>query len=116
MKVLASLPFNSHQGRRLDVLKMDIEGGEYEVLPVMLASGIRVTQMQIEFHGQDRDTLYNLLVAMLDHGYRLFHSEPNLHCNACYELAFIHNMGVDKYLGIPEINTQMKKKEKKEKN
>lgn len=33
----------------IDILKMDIEGAEYEVLEDMLASGIRPTQLLVEF-------------------------------------------------------------------
>jgi FkbM family methyltransferase len=35
---------------RLDVLKMDIEGAEYDVIDDMLASGVAVDQLLIEFH------------------------------------------------------------------
>ncbi|HAG34218.1 MAG TPA: hypothetical protein DCL12_02595, partial [Cryomorphaceae bacterium] len=35
---------------RLDVLKIDIEGAEYEVLPALLADGIEIDQILIEFH------------------------------------------------------------------
>ncbi|HVS39046.1 MAG TPA: FkbM family methyltransferase [Gemmataceae bacterium] len=38
-------------GRRpIDVLKMDIEGGEYEVIDDLLASGVPVRQLLVEFH------------------------------------------------------------------
>lgn len=35
---------------RIDLLKMDIEGAEYAVLKDLLASGIRVKQLLVEFH------------------------------------------------------------------
>jgi FkbM family methyltransferase len=35
---------------RLDVLKIDIEGAEYDVLPSILADGIEIDQILIEFH------------------------------------------------------------------
>jgi len=34
----------------IDVLKIDIEGGEYEAIDDMLASGIEVRQLAVEFH------------------------------------------------------------------
>lgn len=34
----------------LDLVKMDIEGAEYEVLPALLASGARPGQVLVEFH------------------------------------------------------------------
>jgi len=36
--------------RHIDVLKMDIEGSEYEVLEAILEAGIRVDQILVEFH------------------------------------------------------------------
>ena len=35
---------------RISLLKMDIEGSEYEVIPSILASGIEIDQWLIEFH------------------------------------------------------------------
>ena len=35
---------------RLDVLKMDIEGAEYDVVDDIVASGVDITQLLIEFH------------------------------------------------------------------
>lgn len=35
---------------RVDVLKMDIEGSEFDVIPDILASGIQVDQLLVEFH------------------------------------------------------------------
>jgi FkbM family methyltransferase len=35
---------------RLDILKVDIEGAEYDVLPALLADGIDIDQILIEFH------------------------------------------------------------------
>jgi hypothetical protein len=35
---------------RIDLLKMDIEGAEYEVLEELLASPIKPNQLLIEFH------------------------------------------------------------------
>lgn len=34
----------------IDLLKIDIEGGEYEVIPDVIGSGIRPRQLMIEFH------------------------------------------------------------------
>ncbi len=62
---------------RIDVLKVDIEGGEYDALPDVLAAPVEVSQILIEFHhGQDgipftrtREALGLLAKA----GYRIFH-------------------------------------------
>lgn len=36
--------------RRIDILKMDIEGAEYEVLPKIVESNVEIRQILIEFH------------------------------------------------------------------
>ncbi|MEX2176316.1 MAG: FkbM family methyltransferase [Pirellulaceae bacterium] len=36
--------------QRLDVLKLDVEGSEFEAIPDILASGIRVDQLLVEIH------------------------------------------------------------------
>jgi len=35
---------------RIDVLKMDIEGSEYDIIPSLLESEIQIKQILIEFH------------------------------------------------------------------
>jgi FkbM family methyltransferase len=60
----------------IDVLKMDIEGAEYDVIPSILNSGINIKQILIEFHHRlypkgnqkTRDAIQ--LLAM--HGYKVF--------------------------------------------
>ena len=39
-----------HTGRRIDVLKLDIEGSEFEVIPSLVDSGIEIGQLLIEVH------------------------------------------------------------------
>lgn len=36
--------------KQIDVLKMDIEGAEYEIIPDILNSGVEIKQILIEFH------------------------------------------------------------------
>ena len=43
--IIASLQHN-----RIDILKMDIEGTEFDILPDILASNIHIDQFAIEFH------------------------------------------------------------------
>jgi len=61
---------------RLDVLKMDIEGAEYEVIADLLASPIRPTQILLEFHHHLRGVTLEQTeasVARLNRaGYRIF--------------------------------------------
>lgn len=62
--------------RHIDVLKMDIEGSEYQVIPDILNSGVSVGQLLVEFHhrmidGGDAKT--RAVVALLrKHGYAPF--------------------------------------------
>jgi FkbM family methyltransferase len=65
---------------RIDVLKMDIEGAEYDVLGDVLSSGVRVEQLLVEFHHRwpevgiekTRKAIQELNCA----GYRIFNVSP----------------------------------------
>lgn len=65
---------------RLDLLKMDIEGAEYEVVDDLLASDIKPPQLMLEFHhgmygiplSRTEATLEKLRAA----GYRIFDAQP----------------------------------------
>ena len=60
----------------IDILKMDIEGAEYEVIDDMIESGIKPRQLLVEFHhrfqgvglGKTKATVEKLR----DNGYMLF--------------------------------------------
>lgn len=61
----------------IDLLKMDIEGFEYKVIPDIFASKILPSQIAVEFHhnmygfqGTDTRSAVNLL---RDNGYKIFH-------------------------------------------
>ena len=62
---------------RLDVLKMDIEGSEYDVLEQVIEQGIHIDQILVEYHHQFKNvptsrTARNV-ASLRRHGYRLFH-------------------------------------------
>jgi FkbM family methyltransferase len=69
------------QHARIDLLKMDIEGAEYAVIDDLLASGILVKQLLVEFHhrwkeigiSKTKDAVCKLNRA----GYRLFAVSPS---------------------------------------
>lgn len=77
---------------RIDVLKLDIEGGEYDVLPDLLASGPLPLQLLVEFHhGQDGipfAATADAIAALRRHGYRLFHQSRR-----GLEFSFVRNTG-----------------------
>lgn len=67
---------------RLDVLKLDVEGAEYDVLDEVLAQRMDIDQLLVEFHHQfatiparrTADALQRMRAA----GYRVFHVADNL--------------------------------------
>ena len=76
------------QHQWIDVLKMDIEGGEWRVLESWFKVQKRtlpVTQLLVEFHFRDGVTDLEALVApvfemLQNDGYRVFATEPNYYC------------------------------------
>ena len=62
---------------RIDLLKMDVEGFEYEVLQSMLGTSIRPAQIAVEFHhrmyGYPPAATNEAVLALRQNGYLLFH-------------------------------------------
>jgi hypothetical protein len=65
---------------RIDVLKLDIEGGEYAALEDLLAGEIVVPQILVEFHhhfpGIGVARTEQAIRALRKAGYRIFHRSP----------------------------------------
>ena len=85
-----------HEGKRIDVFKIDCEGCEYGVMPQVLdlvQSGlIRIDQVQIEIHGTDAAKVQSLFQSFRAAGYAVFHKERNhWGCDgySCVEYSFI---------------------------
>ncbi|MDQ7034160.1 MAG: FkbM family methyltransferase [Anaerolineae bacterium] len=61
----------------IDILKLDIEGAEYDVIDDVLKSGVSVGQILIEFHhrfaGLSIRKTINTTKKLQKHGYKLFH-------------------------------------------
>lgn len=61
---------------RIDLMKMDIEGAEYEVLDGLLASSIKPRQLLVEFHhrfpGIGLGKTADVIARLRDDGYRIF--------------------------------------------
>ena len=73
---------------RIDCLKMDIEGSEYEVIEDILTNKLDIPQILVEFHHRFegvgmRKTLHATAL-LRRNGYRLFHISP-----WCEEFAFL---------------------------
>lgn len=62
--------------RQIDLMKMDIEGAEYEVLDGLLASPIKPTQLLVEFHhrfpGIGLEKTAAVIERLRDAGYNIF--------------------------------------------
>ncbi len=61
---------------RIDLLKMDIEGAEYEVLDGLLASPVKPNQLLVEFHHRfvedGLERTYDVIGRLREAGYKIF--------------------------------------------
>ncbi|MEB2310480.1 MAG: FkbM family methyltransferase [Sorangiineae bacterium] len=68
---------------RVDVLKMDVEGAEYDVIDDLLANGPRPAQLLVEFHHHMPEIALERTESAIDKleraGYRVFHVSPSAH-------------------------------------
>ena len=73
----------------IDLLKMDIEGSEYDVIDEICREEIQVRQILIEFHHHFDNIAVSSTKAAVDklnqHGYKIFNISPDGH-----EVSFIH--------------------------
>ena len=62
---------------KIDILKMDIEGGEYAVVDNIISSGIKPTQLLIEFHHRFQNVGVEQTLKTVNnlrkYGYKVFH-------------------------------------------
>jgi FkbM family methyltransferase len=72
---LASIAAELGHGH-IDLLKMDIEGAEYEVLDSLLRNGVKPVQLLVEFHhrfaGIGLGTTAGMIARLRGRGYRIF--------------------------------------------
>lgn len=66
-----------HSGKTISWLKIDCEGCEYDVLPNILLSQIKLDQLLIEVHGTDAEKIAKLFRTFTDAGLMIFHKERN---------------------------------------
>jgi len=69
---------------RIDLLKMDIEGSEYDVATALCREGPRIRQICVEYHNQvlpgyTRGATVRSLLALWRTGYRLIHKDGSNH-------------------------------------
>lgn len=76
---------------KIDVLKMDIEGSEYEVIPTILNSNIEIKQILLEFHerlfSNGKQMTKDCIQLLSKHGYKIF-----AYSDTQEEISFIKNM------------------------
>ena len=69
------------QHQSIDILKMDIEGAEYEVIPDMIESNIFPTQLLVEFHhrfeGETFQKTRQIIRLLRGAGYRIVSRSPS---------------------------------------
>lgn len=74
----------------IDLLKMDIEGAEYDVIDGLLAGDLRPRQMLVEFHhrhaGLGPERTEATVAALQAAGYRIFYVSDNVR-----EVSFLYN-------------------------
>lgn len=78
----------------IDILKIDIEGGEWSSLNATFASCDYdqpiAHQLQIELHKPTKEKLLEFKATMDRCGYRLFSKDSNYFCDRCLEVAYVH--------------------------
>ncbi|XP_076078971.1 uncharacterized protein LOC143049053 isoform X3 [Mytilus galloprovincialis] len=79
-----------HENRKMNIIKMDIEGSEWVSIPVMIKQGYfkDVTQLLIEFHAYPAVSYLSQLKSLYDIGFRIFW----YHRNPFWKNLFVHNL------------------------
>lgn len=66
---------------KIDILKMDVEGAEYGVIDDLIASGVTVDQLLVEFHHRFENVgipkTKRAIKALNQHGFKIFYVSPN---------------------------------------
>merc|ERR1712217_322395 len=81
-----------HEGRKLDLFKIDCEGCEWDTFGDWLNAGVDIGQIMVELHWRDNaPRVQEFYKALQDHGYVVFNKEPNtLGCGGdCVEYSFL---------------------------
>ncbi|CAF4563524.1 unnamed protein product [Rotaria socialis] len=82
----------NHDKRKVDILKIDIEGAEYSVFPAILTSAANSVPQQIlvELHPNHPTSRHAFFELLREHHYVIFSKEPNMIAgNEFFEYAFL---------------------------
>lgn len=84
----------NHSNTVIDIFKIDVEGSEWQSLPVILANcdaqRPAFHQMQVEMHGPKPATLLAFDDRLTACGYRVFSKDANHWCPDCMEYGYVH--------------------------
>ncbi|CAA22061.1 Methyltransferase FkbM domain-containing protein [Caenorhabditis elegans] len=93
---------HSEYKTEVEILKIDIEGGEHTGLEQFLRDFF-VCQILIEIHGWPPEHL-DMLQKISRYGFRIFNIEPNRLCTRCAEYSFINELCMSQYSVLPLAN------------
>lgn len=86
---------------KIDVLKMDIENGEFVAIPQIFNSSSRsveTCQLLVEVHPTGSSQWISLLKTIARAGFLMFSREANTYCSGvCFEYAFVHEQCLVEY-------------------
>lgn len=99
--------------RRIDILKVDIDYGEFLVIPQIfnisdkIANWVNACQLLLEIHPNPIKSWMELLKLIARAGFYMFHREANGGCTptSCYEYSFMHETCLKEY-GIESTKVQ----------
>mmetsp|Transcript_27000 Transcript_27000/g.78603 ORF Transcript_27000/g.78603 Transcript_27000/m.78603 type:complete len:331 (-) Transcript_27000:299-1291(-) len=80
----------------VDVLKVDIEGNEWDLFnnDLLCSQSLPASQVLVELHYREEGDLYSFMWGMYAHGFRIFRREANvLDVQHCWEYAFVRTSG-----------------------
>jgi hypothetical protein len=84
----------NHTDKVIDVVKIDVEGSEWEAFRDLFAhcdtNEPYAHQFQVELHSATAALLTEFHDSMTRCGYRSFHKDANLYCPSCMEYAYAH--------------------------
>eukprot|EP00980_Cylindrotheca_fusiformis_P009486 scaffold2072_cov98-Cylindrotheca_fusiformis.AAC.5 len=80
-----------HDGRVIDIFKIDCEGCEWTTFDGWFNSGATLRQILVEVHKTPSDIVHNFFLGLQEHNYVTFHKEPNIQWadGRCVEYAFL---------------------------
>jgi len=69
-----------HRNRTIDIMKIDIEGGEYDFFPTIFktSESLHPQQILVELHPKDPKDIHAFFELLRNNHYTIFNKEPNL--------------------------------------